>query len=160
MLGTTCATVRSLALRGDLEYQTTLVRDRMRWKISRESTEAWLASNGRIDERRLARRLRRSTADSDLAQQLARVMRDNEHLQAERDRLVNEVATLRAVTLQLRARNDASVAAEAHQAEANQHLLDAAQAQARAADALRRGLAAQDDALGQFLIPGPAGFTG
>src|SRR5690348_11673263 len=130
MLGTTCTTVRSLAIRGELVYEATLVHDRNRWRISRESAEAWLASNGRIDERRLARRLRRARTEEDLAQQLASVMQAYQQLQAERDRLVDEVVTLRAVALQLRARNDATVAAEAHQAEANQHLLNAVQAQA------------------------------
>lgn len=155
MLGTTCTTVRSLATRGELVYEATLVNDRNRWRISRDSAEAWLAANGRIDQRRLARRLRRSATESELAQQLASLLQAYQQLQAERDRLADEVVTLQGVALQLRARNDATVEAEAHQAESNQHLLNALQAQVRAAEAQRRGLASQDDALGQFLISRP-----
>ena len=78
-----------------------------------------------------------------------------QHMQADRDRLSNEVAALRTLAMQLRIRNDAVSEAESHQAQAARLWLEAAQAQARAADALRRGITAQDDALGQFLVPGP-----
>ena len=78
-----------------------------------------------------------------------------QHMHADRDRLSNEVAALRTLAMQLRIRNDAVSEAESQQAQAARLLLEAAQAQARAADALRRGITAQDDALGQFLVPGP-----
>jgi hypothetical protein len=83
------------------------------------------------------------------------VIQQVQYLQADRDRLSDEVAVLRAVALQLRARNTAVSEAESHQAEASRLQLEATRAQARATEALRRGLSAGDDALGQFLVPGP-----
>jgi hypothetical protein len=52
-------------------------------------------------------------------------------------------------------RNDAITEAESYQAQAAKLLLDAAHAQSQATDALRRGLSAQDNALGRFLVPVP-----
>jgi regulator of replication initiation timing len=153
MLGTTCTTVRAMGVRGELVHRTTPGHERRRWEISRESAEAWLAEHGRIDDRRHAGRLR-STQSVELSSQLVSTVRENQHLRAERDRLLDENAALRVIALQLRARNEATALAEAQQAEAVRHLLEAAQAQARATDALRHGLSAQDDALGEFLIPG------
>jgi excisionase family DNA binding protein len=155
MLGTTCTTIRSLCDRGELACQRTPVLERTRWRVSRDSVDVWLRTNGRIDERRLAKQLQRKATETGLAQDLVTLIRENQQLKAERDRLGSEVATLRAVAIQLRARNDAVTDAAIHQAEAVQHLLSAAQAYARSEDALRRGLTAQDDAIGQFLVPGP-----
>jgi hypothetical protein len=142
-----------MAARGDLVHRVSPRHKRLKWSISRESAQSWLALNGRIEDRRLARQVDLAKHD-DLRQQLAAATLQCRHLEAERDRLSDEVAALRAVALQLRARNEAVTEAESHQAQATQLLLDAAQAQVRGASALRRGLSAQDDALGQFLVPG------
>ena len=154
MLGTSTTTVRTMAARGELVHRITGGQERQRWAISRDSAQSWLATNGRIDDRR-HRRHAVPTQDADVHQQLASMTQQYRYLQADHDRLSDEVAVLRTVALQLRARNDAVSEAESYQAEAAKLLLDAARAQARATEALRRGLSAQDDALGQFLVPGP-----
>jgi excisionase family DNA binding protein len=155
-LGTTTTTVRAMAARGELVHRITRVRTRQKWAISRDSVRAWLAANGRIDDRRHKHHAG-PAQDADVREQLASMTQQYRHVQADRDRLGDEVAALRTVALHLRARNDAVREAEAYQAEAAKLLLDAARAQSRAAEALRRGLAAQDDAIGQFLVPGPQG---
>lgn len=156
LLGTSTTTVRALAARGELVHRITSGRERQKWAISRESVLAWLTTNGRIVDRRHKHHAV-PAQDADVREQLASMTQQYRHVQADRDRLGNEVAVLRTVALQLRARNDAVREAEAYQAEAARLLLDAAHAQGRAAEALRRGLAAQDDAIGQFLVPGPQG---
>jgi excisionase family DNA binding protein len=156
MLGTSTTTIRAMAARGELVHRTTSGQERQKWAISRDSAQSWLAANGRIDERRHSRKAA-SAQDADVRQQLASMTQQYRYLQADHDRLSEEVAVLRAVALQLRARNAAVSEAESHQAEAAKLLLDATRAQARATEALRRGLSAQDDALGQFLVPGPPG---
>ena len=105
--------------------------------ISRESAQSWLAAHGRIDDRRRGR-WTVPTQDDDVRQQLANMTQLYQHMRADRDRLSNEVA-LRTLAMQLRIRNDAVSEAESQQAQAARLLLEAAQAQARAADALRRG---------------------
>jgi uncharacterized coiled-coil DUF342 family protein len=142
-----------MASRGDLVYETSSGAERQKWSISRASVDSWLAAKGRIDDRR-HRPHAASAQDDDLRQQLEHMVELYRHVQEERDRLTDEVAALREVALQLRARNEAVSAAEAHQAQAASLYLDAAHAQAQAAEALRRGLSAQDDALGQFLVTG------
>jgi hypothetical protein len=142
-----------MAARGDLEYRAVRGSERARWTISRDSAESWLASNGRIDRRRRDRQTV-PTGDDDLLARLENMEQQYRYLRADRDRLSDEVAALRAVALQLRARNEAIGEAESYQAQAAKLLLDAARAQSQAADALRRGLSAQDNALGQFLVPG------
>jgi excisionase family DNA binding protein len=154
LLGTSTTTVRAMASRGELVHQVTRGRRRQKWMISRESAQSWLAAHGRIDDRR-HRRWPASIQDDDARQQLANMTQLYQHMQADRDRLSNEVAALRTLAMQLRIRNAAVSEAESHQAQAARLWLEAAQAQARAADALRRGITAQDDALGQFLVPGP-----
>ena len=154
MLGTSTTTIRAMAGRGDLVHRITDGRERRRWAISRDSAQSWLAAHGRVNDRRSYRRTA-VTHDADFHQVLGTVVQELRHMEADRDRLSNEVAVLRAVALQLRARNEAISQAESYQAQASKLLLDAAQAQALAAEALRRGLSAQDDALGQFLVPGP-----
>lgn len=154
MLGTSTTTIRAMAARGELVHQITDGRERQRWTISRMSAQSWLAANGRIDDRR-NRRHAGPTQDADVHRVLDSVRHQLQHMQADRDRLSDEVAALRVVALQLRARNEAVSDAESYQAKAARLLLDAAQAQALAAEALRRGLSAQDEALGQFLVPGP-----
>lgn len=154
LLGTSTTTIRTMAARGDLEYRTVRGHERAKWTISRGSVESWLAANGRIDRRRRGRESAPAGGDDGLGR-LESMEQQNRYLQADRDRLRDEVVTLRAVALQLRARNDAITEAESYQAQAAKLLLDAARAQSQAADALRRGLEAQDNALGQFLVPGP-----
>jgi hypothetical protein len=154
MLGASITTIRNMAERGELECRVTSGRERQKWAISHDSAQAWLAANGRIDERRHKRHAALAQ-DADIRQQLASVVQQVQYLQADRDRLSDEVAVLRAVALQLRARNAAVSEAESHQAEASRLQLEATRAQARATEALRRGLSAGDDALGQFLVPGP-----
>jgi excisionase family DNA binding protein len=156
MLGTSITTIRAMAARGELIHRNTSGQKRQKWAISRDSARSWLATNGRVDERRHNRQVA-TAQDADARQQLASMMQQYQYLQADRDRLSDEVAVLRAVALQLRARNTAVSEAESHQAEASKLLLEATRAQARATEALRRGLSAQDDALGQFLVPGPPG---
>ena len=157
MLGTSTTTIRAMAARGELVHRTTSGQERQKWSISRDSAQSWLAANGRIDERRHNRRQAAPAQDAEVRQQLASMTQKYRYLQADHDRLSDEVVVLRAVALQLRARNTAISEAESYQAEAAKLLLDAARAQARATEALRRGLSAQDDALGQFLVPGPPG---
>jgi excisionase family DNA binding protein len=156
LLGTSTTTIRAMAARGELMHRTTSGQERQRWAISHDAAESWLAANGRIDERR-GRRHSIPVQDTDVRQQLTTMTQQYRSVQAERDRLRDEVAVLRAVALQLRARNDAVSEAESYQAEAAKLLLDAARAQAQATAALRRGLSAQDDALGQYLEPGVPG---
>lgn len=153
LLGRSTTTIRAMAARGDLEYRTVRGNERTRWAISRDSAESWLASSGRFDRRRRSRQTA-PIGDDDLLRRLESMEQQHRYLQADRDRLSDEVATLRAVALQLRARNDAITEAESYQAQAAKLLLDAARAQSQAADALRRGLSAQDNAVGQFLVPG------
>lgn len=154
LLGTTTTTIRTMAVRGDLEYRTVRGNERARWTISRASVESRLAANGRMDRRRRSRQGAPIENDEGLGRLESSMEQHYQDLQADRDRLRDEVAALRAVALQLRARNDAITEAESYQAQAAKLLLDAARAQSQATDALRRGLSAQDHALGQFLVPG------
>jgi len=154
MLGTSTTTVRAMAERGELVYRAIPGPRRAKWKISRDSAQSWLEAHGRVDDRRGAYRAEQ-VPEGDLRQLLVSVTQQHRQVEAERDRLSDEVATLRVVAMQLRIRNEAVREAEEHHARATQLALDLAQAQTQAADALRRGMAAQDEAIGQFLVPGP-----
>lgn len=153
-LGTSTTTVRAMAARGELEHTRTPGGTRASWRVSGRSVDRWLAAYGRVSDR-LDRGKRTgehgkatgARRPDDIEQELRRT-------RSARDALSGEVATLRGVALQLRARNEAIADAEAHQAKAGRLLAQAFEEQAAAADQLRRGLAAQDDALGQFLVPG------
>src|SRR5690242_19036627 len=90
MLGTSTTTIRNMAARGELAYQVTSGQERQKWAISHASVQAWLAANGRIDERRNNRHAA-PAQDADVRQQLASVMQQIQYLQADRDRLSNEV---------------------------------------------------------------------
>lgn len=147
VLGTTSTTVRKLALEGVLDCKITPRPRRQRWSISEHSVHAYLAQHGRID---LRRRKRTAPASSDALVAAIRL---------ERDRLRDENAALRDVALRLRVRNDAVATAEAHQARAAELLLRGLTEQASAAAHLRRAIAEQDEALGQFLTPGAAAIS-
>lgn len=147
LLGTTPTTVRAMALRGELVCRRVEGSQRTSWRILEESVRRRLADEGRVDS---ARRVRPSGTPGGA---------DLETMRRSMDALRDEVATLREVALQLRARNDAVAAADAHQGRAAALLTEALREQGLAADRLREALAAQDAALGQFLVPGSASLS-
>lgn len=136
-----------MALRGELECRRVDGRQRASWRILEESVHRRLADGGRVDGARKA-------TPSGISDQV-----DVEAMRRSADALRDEVATLREVALQLRARNDAVAAADAHQGRAAALLTEALREQGLAADRLRAALAAQDAALGQFLVPGSSSLS-
>lgn len=153
MLGTSRTTIRAMAARGDLTYHKTLVRQRSKWWISKESVQARLDQYGRVDEQRRARRVGQAH-EADLRDLLDTVQRAHQEMTNDRDRLRDEVENLREVVLRLRARNAAVTEADSYRAQAEQAVHDLAEARRMEADALRRGLNEADEALRQFLIQG------
>lgn len=154
MLGTSKTTVRAMAARGELTYRKTRVQQRSKWVISKESVQARLDQYGRVHEQRRAHSTDQPPFDADLRELLDAVQREHQEITRDRDRLRDEVANLREVTLRLRARNAAITEADSHRARAEQATRDLAEARRMEAEALRRGLNEADEALRQFLIPG------
>lgn len=136
-----------MALRGELECRRVEGGQRASWRILEESVHRRLAESGRVDRAR-------KVAPRGISDQV-----EVEAIRRSRDALRDEIATLREVALQLRARNDAVAAADAHQGRAAALLTEALREQGLAAERLRAALDAQDAALGQFLVPGSSSLS-